>query len=165
MSPDRNVSSPALSQTPNCTNDMKDLTLNLNNNESNTNNNPLNPNDDNTALAATSSLPNANNNSLTAVPSSYSPSVFNSAYGCTNFDTKNSLSLSPSQLNPHHSAHYGGYPVAGHNHMDFGNGGYTGGFYHSPAMASVLGKSPFTAPTSASPNGDKNKNSKRSNTG
>ena len=168
MSPDRNATSPSLSQTPNCTNDMKDLTLNIGGNSTNTLSSTDIIRNSNTVPTTVATIPNNNNTTLVPVPASYSPSVFNSAYSPNAFDTKNSLtSLAQGQLNAHHAATYGGYPgSAAHNAMEFAAAsGYAGGFYPTTAMASVLGKSPFSVPSASTSPGDKNKNNKRSNTG
>lgn len=169
------TTSPGHSQTPNCTNDLKDLTLSIhssnalnghptNNNLSSVINGSSGGGGSNTSIPSSSTISNNALTAATASSSSYSPAVFNSFTSHNAFDSKSALSLSsPSYLNGHHAA-YGGYtgPVPGS--VDFSAGGYHSALY--PGSNAVLGKSHFTVPHSAPSPGEKcGKSNKRSTAG
>lgn len=169
MSPDRVTASPSLSQTPSVTNDLKEL--NIGQNSANSAANTLPNNDNNPSLPSNNStesgvVATVTNNSLGATASPYPASVFNGFSAGEAFESKASLTLSPSHLNGH-AASYGAYGSHTHGAMDFGASGYAGGFYPGTAsVASVFSSknNPFGVTTSSPSPGDKNKN-KRSNTG
>ena len=158
MTPDR-MASPSLSQTPNCTNDLKDLSLTVHPSTTSSNSQSTSDNSPNTASPA-SSATTSSTNPLSAPPASYSPSVFNGSFSANAFDSKSSLSLSPNHA--HHAGSYGGYAGTGHGPMDFATAGYAGTFY--PGSAMLSSKTPFSVSTGSSSPGDKSK-SKRTNTG